>query len=124
HRGGARFEASTAADGLPPARALLAADLDGDARPDRVAVTSGGRLVASMNDGDYGRSALRLGLKGVKNLQLAPGAEIEVKAGQLYQKQVYRGRPLVFGLGERTAVDAIRISWPNGLIQNETGVEL
>ncbi|MEM1180584.1 MAG: tetratricopeptide repeat protein [Acidobacteriota bacterium] len=123
HRRGARFASADDGPELPPASALEVVDLDGDSRPDRVAVTAEGHLVASMNAGDYGRRSLRLALRGVKNLQQAPGAEIEVKAGQLYQKQVYRGQPLIFGLGDRAGVDAIRISWPNGLIQNETGVD-
>src|SRR6202007_3116302 len=43
-----------------------------------------------------------------------------VKAGALYQKQMYQGVPLTFGLRSYTGVDTIRITWPNGLVQNET----
>jgi tetratricopeptide (TPR) repeat protein len=63
---------------------------------------------------------LRVQLTGVKNLKLAPGAEVEVKAGALYQKKVYAGAPLTFDLGSRKVADTVRITWPNGLIQNET----
>ena len=62
---------------------------------------------------------LRVGLNGVKNMKLAQGAEIEVKTGTLYQKRVYPGYPILFDLGGRAAADTVRISWPNGLIQNE-----
>ena len=62
---------------------------------------------------------LRVGLNGVKNLKLAYGAEVEVKAGASYQKKVYDGVPLVFDLGGRPEADTVRITWPNGLIQNE-----
>jgi len=55
----------------------------------------------------------------VKNSKLAAGAEVEVKAGSLYQKAEYAGIPLVFGLGSHDTVETIRITWPNGLIQNE-----
>ena len=48
------------------------------------------------------------------------GAQIEMKAGTVYRKQTYEGVPLVFRLGARTQVDTVRITWPNGLIQNET----
>ena len=44
---------------------------------------------------------------------------MEIKAGASYQSATYRGVPLVFRLGARTMVDTIRITWPNGLIQNE-----
>ena len=44
---------------------------------------------------------MTVGLEGVKNLKLAPGAEVEVKAGSSYQKKLYRGVPLHFGLGSQ-----------------------
>jgi hypothetical protein len=59
-------------------------------------------------------------LTGVKNLKAAPAAEVELKAGSRYLKAIYQGIPLLFGLGDRDTIDAIRITWPNGLIQNET----
>jgi hypothetical protein len=58
-------------------------------------------------------------LAGVKNLKLGPGTEVEVKSGRHYQKQMYEGVPLLFGLGPEKALDTIRISWANGMIQNE-----
>ena len=63
---------------------------------------------------------LQASLTGVRNLSTAPGAKVEVRAGSLYQKKTYRGIPLSFGLGSYEAIDVIRITWPNGLIQNET----
>ena len=62
---------------------------------------------------------IRVGLTGVKNLKLAPGAEVEVKTGALYQKKIYPGYPILFDLGGRATADTVRITWPNGLIQNE-----
>lgn len=62
---------------------------------------------------------LQARLAGVKNLKLASGATVEVKAGASYQKQIYRGFPLLFGLGPYAEADTVRITWPNGLIQNE-----
>ena len=64
-------------------------------------------------------SWLRVGLTGIKNLKLAAGSEVEVKAGPLYQKKVYRGVPLLFGMRAIPQADTVRITWPNGLIQNE-----
>lgn len=59
-------------------------------------------------------------LQGVKNLKLAQGAEVEIKAGLLYDKKPYQGVPLLFDLRGYKEVDTVRITWPNGLIQNET----
>ena len=63
---------------------------------------------------------IEVGLTGVKNAKLAVGAQIEIKAGSLYRKLTYEGVPVVARLGARTLVDTVRITWPNGLIQNET----
>ena len=35
------------------------------------------------------------------------------------QKQTYEGVPLVFRLGAQQEVETVRITWPNGLVQNE-----
>jgi hypothetical protein len=62
---------------------------------------------------------MRVALSGVKAAKLAPGAEVEVRVGTRYQKRIYKGVPLEFGLRSDAAVDVVRITWPNGLIQNE-----
>jgi hypothetical protein len=58
-------------------------------------------------------------LEGVRNLKLAQGSYVEVKAGQLYSRKRYNGEPLVFDLRGYKEADTVRITWPNGLIQNE-----
>jgi tetratricopeptide (TPR) repeat protein len=58
-------------------------------------------------------------LTGVKNPKLAYGAKVEIRAGLLYQKRAYYGLPITFGLRGRTEVESVRITWPNGLIQNQ-----
>ncbi|MGI8743008.1 MAG: tetratricopeptide repeat protein [Bryobacteraceae bacterium] len=66
-----------------------------------------------------GSKSITVALTGVKNLKLAYGAGVEVKAGTSYQKKIYDGVPLAFDLGGRAEADTVRITWPNGLIQNE-----
>ncbi len=89
-------------------------DLDGDGRIDRVT-----------NEGiEYSRATpkpnwITVQLTGVKNLKLAQGAYVEVKAGKFYQRQYYDGSPLTFEIGAYKEVDTVRITWPNGLMQNE-----
>jgi tetratricopeptide (TPR) repeat protein len=104
----------------PPLAAIAAADFDADGRVDLATVGKDGVLRRLRNATGTANRWLTVGLEGVKNLKLAPGAEVEVKAGSSYQKKLYRGVPLHFGLGERAEVDTVRITWPNGLIQNET----
>ena len=66
------------------------------------------------------RRWIRVGLTGIKNLRLAHDEQVEIKAGALYRKQMYSGLPLLFDLGGYQRVDVVRITWPNGLIQNDT----
>ncbi|HSS48349.1 MAG TPA: FG-GAP-like repeat-containing protein [Thermoanaerobaculia bacterium] len=96
-----------------------AADFDGDGRTDLAAVGTDGALKLYRNVTQAASHWLAVSLEGVKNLKLAPAAEVEVKAGPIYRKQLYQGVPLIFGLGGQAAADTIRITWPNGLIQNE-----
>ena len=83
-------------------------------------------VVATQNpvemDGTYRLPEAQLGRFLVKLSVGYPveAAEIEVKAGAGYQKRRYDGVPLHFGLGARAAAEVVRVTWPNGLIQNET----
>lgn len=63
--------------------------------------------------------SLTVVLRGIKNLKTASAAIVEVKAGALYQKKVYDGSPLFFAMRGYGEADTVRITWPNGLIQNE-----
>lgn len=101
-------------------QALAAADFDLDGRIDLAGAGADGSIRLLRNTTASENRWIRVSLQGVKTLRQAPGAEIEIKAGPLYQKQPYTGLPLLFGLRNSTQADAVRVTWPNGLIQNET----
>ncbi|HXA50321.1 MAG TPA: tetratricopeptide repeat protein [Candidatus Acidoferrum sp.] len=98
----------------------VTADLDGTGRVSRANIAADGKLhverAAAANYGNW----IEIGLTGVKNAKVPLEARVEVKAGSNYQRATYRGVPLVFRLGSHTMVDTVRITWPNGLVQNET----
>jgi len=96
----------------------VTADFDGDGDFDVVSVTPGGAIQRKDNQAGGG-SWIAVRLEGVRNLKLAHYAEVEVKAGRVYGKQIYAGVPLLFHLGPYKEADTVRITWPNGLIQNE-----
>jgi hypothetical protein len=107
------------AGGVASAIVMTAADFTGDGRVDLAVIGGDGALHVYENQTATRNNWLRIGISGVKNLKLATGATVEVKTGASYQKQIYQGVPLVFGLGGYKDVDTVRITWPNGLIQNE-----
>ena len=98
-----------------------AVDLNGDGVMDRVRVEAAG-VVAEVDTAKQANAWVRIGLTGVRNLKAAQDAFIEVKAGTLYRRQRYEGYPLTFNVGAAREIDTVRITWANGLIQNETKV--
>ena len=118
NQSGGRFAAPGAAV-LANASALVAADFDNDGRTDAAGIAADGSLHLLRNDTALRGTFVRLTLAGVRNPKLAPEAQVEVKSGSRYQKKTYAGVPLVFGLGGASTIDTVRITWPNGLIQNE-----
>ncbi len=100
--------------------ARVEADFDGDGRIDEAVVNGDGAIVTRLNRTAGKSRWLTAQLNGVKNIKLAYQAEVEVKSGRLYTKKVYEGVPLTFDLHAHAQADTVRMTWPNGLIQNET----
>jgi tetratricopeptide (TPR) repeat protein len=117
-RGRARLEPA-AGIGFHAATASASADFDNDGREDLAFVGDDGSVRIFRNESQTAHKWLRVSLAGVRNLKLAPGAQVEVKAGPFYQKKTYQGGPLLFGLNSMDRIDTVRITWPNGLIQNQ-----
>src|ERR1039458_3970300 len=104
---------------IPAAVAAVESDFDRDGRADVALIAGDGSLHLLQNATETHNNWLLAGLNGVKNMKLAPGAKVEIKTGSSYQKRIYRGVPLLFGVDSYKIADAVRITWPNGLIQNE-----
>jgi Tfp pilus assembly protein PilF len=117
--GKGKFEPA-AANGLLQGVALAQADFDGDGRSDLGVVDQNGSVYLLKNTTTSRNRSLSVRLEGVKNPKIPIGAEVEVKTGAWYQKRAYEGTPLLFGIRDYAQVDTVRITWPNGLVQNET----
>jgi tetratricopeptide (TPR) repeat protein len=106
--------------GPAPKNTLLEADFDNDGHLDRASISADGKLHVMLNRAVPPQRWIRVRLTGIKNLRLAEDAIVEVKAGADYWRQSYTGVPLLVPVGAYQKVDVVRITWPNGLIQNET----
>ncbi len=110
-------------------RAFASADIDGDGDTDMIVHLASGELKVARNDGGNRNRSLRVQLAGRVSNRSAVGAKIEVRAGSLKQKfETSSASPapapadVVFGLGARAAVDAVRVLWPAGIVQSETEI--
>jgi tetratricopeptide (TPR) repeat protein len=97
--------------GVRPVAVLL---VDGDGRLD--AVCSSGEHGVARNIGGTGRS-LVLVPEGVENNRDGVGLTVELLAGARYLRADGIGRPIHLGLGDEGRVDALRVRWPNGILQ-------
>jgi hypothetical protein len=101
-----------------PARAGIRADFNGDKHEDIASIAADGSVHLALNASPAERW-MTVRITGVKNIKTAPGATVEMKAGAYYEKKVYGGVPLAFAVDGHADADTIRITWSNGLIQNE-----
>ena len=118
NRGSFQFGPVDGSDEPPPGPAA-AGDFDADGKLDIVAVGPDGTVRFAANRTETSNRGLIVRLKGVKSPAIGTESRVEVKAGLSFAKRVYRGVPLHFGLGAAEDFDTIRVTWPNGLIQNE-----
>ncbi len=133
HNEGGRYSDATAvvgADRTPArhGRGLAVADLDLDGDLDVVIGNAGGRPTLLRNDGGNRGHWVRVAPAGLHRDRAGVGTKVEIKSGLLWQKQeVAAGSGFLsqsslvvhFGLGARASVDAVRLLWPGGVLQDE-----
>src|SRR5262249_47384430 len=133
NRGAAGFRDVTEEVGLnaiklEAPRSLQAVDFDDDGDTDLLITQALGPPILLRNDGGNQNHFLRLAFTGLNDNKNAVGAKVEIYAGSLWQKWEISGSGylsqssagLVAGLGRERRVDAVRMLWPTGVVQDET----
>lgn len=109
------------------------ADMDGDGDLDVVMTQIGGPPLLLRNDQATGHHWLSVKLKQDGKNPDALGAQVELTADGTTQRRVvttsrsYLSQteyPVTFGLGETTSVEALRVTWPDGSVQDVDVSEL
>ena len=105
------------------ARQIALADFNEDGDLDFFVAGLDGSLHLLRNDGGNVNHYLKVQLLGLrtgssKNNHFGIGAKLEVRAGDLYQMKVVTESNVLFGLGNRTQAEVVRILWTNGVPQN------
>ncbi|MGD0581879.1 MAG: FG-GAP-like repeat-containing protein [Bacteroidales bacterium] len=104
-------------------RKLTIFDYNDDGDPDILVTGLNGGITLLRNDGGNNNHYIKMKLVGLrtgsaKNNFFGIGAKVELRAGDLYQTMVVKDPNILFGLGNRTKADIIRITWTNGVPQN------
>ncbi|MEO7272284.1 MAG: CRTAC1 family protein [Vicinamibacterales bacterium] len=105
------------------------ADLDGDGRLDLLGLGDNGLPTRATSRGTKAyhwqvlrpRAATATGDQRINSFGF--GGEVELRSGLHAQKQVITAPLVHFGLGEAAGADVVRITWPNGALQAEFGLE-
>ncbi|HWQ35724.1 MAG TPA: FG-GAP-like repeat-containing protein [Blastocatellia bacterium] len=121
---------------LTTAHSLALGDLNNDGAIDTITIVTEtpppfkeGRLLALRNEG-ASKNYVAVNLTGRTSNRSGIGTKAEIRSGSLSQKlEVYSSSPapapasLIFGLGYRTQVDALKLFWPAGIVQSELTVK-
>ena len=108
-------------DLLLAGRDTVVVDVDQDGAPELVerVELEGAPHLRTTPCAQEGRPAsVTIYLRGIKNSSRGRDAIVELVFGPVYRRIYTRGEPLVLGTHGFDTLDVIRITWPNGVVQN------
>ena len=134
--GNGKFEQAAASAGTAfaaprVARGAAYADIDNDGDLDLLITTNAGPALLFRNDGGNHNHALRIKLRGTSSNRNGIGAVVRIEYDGEKQWQMLRSGSsylsqselvLTFGLGQKTTVASVQITWPSGKTDQLTNV--
>ncbi len=114
------------------ARGLAYGDFDRDGDSDILITTNNGPALLFRNDQQSGNRSIRFHLTGTVSNRDAIGATVRVHRNGIVQSRLVKGGssylsqselPVTFGLGAEDAIDRVEIVWPNGLVEEYSGLD-
>lgn len=123
NEGKGRFLGRTLAGTVPELlQGPVAADVDADGRLDLLALAKDGP-VWWHNQSEGVGNWLKLRLKGVRSVPFGGFTRVETRIGNRYQEVEADGRTVHLGIGRSPYVEVLRITWPNGFVENKFKVD-
>lgn len=136
NQGNGSFYPVTSESGLSlfrdrPFRSVTLGDYDNDGDTDFLLTVNGARPLLFRNEGGNQNRWVKIRLKGTNSNKSGIGTKVEIKSGTLWQKVEINGGSgylsqnppeVLFGLGQRNSIDALRLLWPGGVLQSETNL--
>ncbi|MFN8007497.1 MAG: FG-GAP-like repeat-containing protein [Terriglobia bacterium] len=116
-----------------PFRSVSLGDFDNDGDADLLLTVNGGAPLLLRNEGGNQNNWIKIRVRGTNSNKSGIGTKVEVKSGALWQKIEISGGngylsqsppEFIFGLGQHTMVDALRLLWPGGVLQSEINLPI
>jgi enediyne biosynthesis protein E4 len=124
----------TGSDGIKDGRGVAIADFNGDGKLDLVINNNNMSPTIYLNEVKRSGNAIEMKLEGkMPSNRDAIGAQVLLTiAGKTMMRQAEAGsgfaaegmRPIHFGLGNATKIEAVEIRWPSGLVQKYDSTQM
>lgn len=124
NHGARQFQLSDKKISAPKLTSLHSLDSNSDGLLDIIGLGDSGQLVLLLNKTDSkGANWIKLKLDGIRSAPDGRYTQVEVRYGGFYSKYEADGDIVHIPLGPATHAEVLRISWPNGFVENKFKID-